>query len=108
MLTKSFLFGITLTIVCKIETVIYHSPLIIHRMKIYTYAALKDHFDKEFEMDKPVETVGALHLLLAQRSPAAKDMLAACRFAVKDNFVTDDFPLQPGDSIHIIPPSSGG
>lgn len=77
-------------------------------MKIYTYAALKDHFDKEFSIDEFIETVAALNQFLTERNPAAATILAACRFAVKDNFVTGDFQLQPGDQVHIIPPSSGG
>jgi molybdopterin converting factor small subunit len=77
-------------------------------MKIYTYAVLKDYFDKEFTVDETVSNIESLNSILAERNPAAKDILAACRFAVKDNFVTNDFELQPGDQIHIIPPSSGG
>ncbi len=77
-------------------------------MKIYTYAILKDYFDREFLIEEPVGTVEALNNFLAQRNPAAKDILSACRFAVKDDFVSNDFQLQAEDNIHIIPPSSGG
>lgn len=77
-------------------------------MKIYTYAVLKDYFDKEFTIDEPVGTVEGLHNLLTQRNPAAATVLSACRFAVKDNFVGDDFILNKEDHIHIMPPSSGG
>ncbi|MBL0355871.1 MAG: MoaD/ThiS family protein [Chitinophagaceae bacterium] len=77
-------------------------------MKIYTYAALKDYFDKEFSIDETIETVAALNHFLTAKNPAAATILSACRFAVKDNFVNDDFQLQTGDSVHIIPPSSGG
>lgn len=85
-----------------------NSPSTIHNMKIYTYAALKDYFDKEFAIDEPIETVAALHLFLTQKNPAAATVLSACRFAVKDDFVSDDFRLQNEDNVHIIPPSSGG
>jgi sulfur-carrier protein len=77
-------------------------------MKIYTYAALKDFFDKEFTVDEPVHTVQGLNVLLTQRNPAAAAVLSACRYAVKDNFVSDDFILNKEDDIHIMPPSSGG
>jgi sulfur-carrier protein len=77
-------------------------------MKVYTYAVLKDYFDKEFVVDEQVSTVLGLNNLLAQRNPAAATILSACRYAVKDNFVTDDFILTTEDTIHIIPPSSGG
>jgi sulfur-carrier protein len=77
-------------------------------MKIHTYAVLKDYFDKEFIIDEAVGTVAGLHHLLSQRNPAAATILSACRYAVKDNFVNDDFVLNHEDNIHIMPPSSGG
>lgn len=77
-------------------------------MKIHTYAVLKDFFDKEFIIDEPVSTVQQLNELLTQRNPAAAAILSACRYAVKDSFVSDDFILNQHDSIHIMPPSSGG
>ena len=77
-------------------------------MKVYTYAVLKDYFDKEFTIDEPVDTVQGLHNLLTQRNPAAATVLSACRYAVKDTFVTNDFSLSTEDVIHIMPPSSGG
>jgi sulfur-carrier protein len=77
-------------------------------MKVYTYAVLKDYFDKEFVVDEQVSTVQGLNNLLAQKNPAAAAILSACRYAVKDNFVTDEFILTIEDTIHIIPPSSGG
>ena len=77
-------------------------------MKVYTYAILKDYFDKEFVVDEQFATVQELNNFLTQHNPAAATILSACRYAVKDNFVTDDFVLSKEDSIHIIPPSSGG
>ena len=77
-------------------------------MKIHTYAVLKDFFDKEFVIDDAVATVGNLQAALAKKNPAAANVLELCRFAVKDEFVTNDFALQSQDEIHIIPPSSGG
>lgn len=77
-------------------------------MKVYTYAALKDYFDKEFVVNEQFKTVQELNNFLTQRNPAAATILSACRYAVKDNFVTNDFTLNTEDSIHIIPPSSGG
>ena len=77
-------------------------------MKIYTYAILKDYFDKEFVVEEQFATVQELNTFLTQRNPAAATILSACRYAVKDNFVTDDFVLSKEDTIHIIPPSSGG
>ena len=77
-------------------------------MTIHTYAVLKDFFDKEFVIDDAVTTIESLQQLLMSKKPAAENVLSSCRFAVKDEFVNNDFILQPGDIIHIIPPSSGG
>ncbi len=90
------------------ECSIGHSAFTGHNMKIITYAILKDYFDKEFILEQPVQTIDELQHFLTARNPAAKDILAACRYAVKDRFVTDDFVLAPDESVHIIPPSSGG
>jgi molybdopterin synthase sulfur carrier subunit len=77
-------------------------------MKVQVYAILKDHFDKEFELNEPVHSVAELSEALIRRNPAVKKIIPICRFAVNDNFVDNDFQLQSNDSIHIIPPSSGG
>lgn len=77
-------------------------------MKVYTYAILKDYFDKEFVVEEQLVSVKDLNNFLSQRNPAATTILSACRYAVKDNFVGDDFVLNTEDTIHIIPPSSGG
>ena len=77
-------------------------------MNIHVYAILKDYFDKEFTVDETVVTIAELSDILTRRNPAAKTVLSNCRFAVNNNFVDSWFRLQPGDKIHIIPPSSGG
>jgi sulfur-carrier protein len=77
-------------------------------MKIYTYAVLKDYFDKEFIINETASTVKGLSELLTQRNPAAATILSACRYAVKENFVSEDYILNNEDHIHIMPPSSGG
>ena len=77
-------------------------------MKIQVYAVLRDHFDKEFELNESVDSVTALREVLIARNPLAKDILAICRFAVNNNFVENNFKLASNDNIHIIPPSSGG
>lgn len=77
-------------------------------MKIITYAILKDYFDKEFTLEEPVRTIDELQHFLTARNPASKDILAACRFAVNNHFVSDDFVLSTDEAVHIIPPSSGG
>ena len=77
-------------------------------MKIITYAILKDYFGKEFTVEEPVRTIDELQHFLTARNPASKDILAACRYAVNNHFISDDFVLSPDEPVHIIPPSSGG
>ena len=77
-------------------------------MKIQVYAILKDYFDRDFAVDETVGNIEALNQVLIQRNPQAKDILSSCRYAVNDSFVDNQFQLKPNDSIHIIPPSSGG
>jgi sulfur-carrier protein len=77
-------------------------------MKIQVYAILKDYFDKDFTVDETVDSIEALNQILIQRNPLAKNILSSCRYAVNDSFVDNQFQLQSNDSIHIIPPSSGG
>jgi len=77
-------------------------------MKIYTYASLKDYFDKEFVVEEPLATVEELNNFLARRNPAAIAILSSSRYAVQDSFVGNDFSLNKEDHIHIMPPSSGG
>ena len=77
-------------------------------MKIITYANLKDYFSKEFVVDEPVRTIDELQHYLTARNPASKDLLSACRYAVDNHFIADDYLLTQDESVHIIPPSSGG
>jgi len=77
-------------------------------MTIQVYAVLKDYFDKEFEIKEDVHSINELQEILIKRNPAFKNILAVCRFAVNDEFVDNRFELKQNDSIHIIPPSSGG
>ena len=77
-------------------------------MKIRVYAALKDYFEKEFEIEEPVQSIEELNTILLQRNPEAGNIISISRFAVNDSFLDNQFQLQPNDSIHIIPPSSGG
>lgn len=77
-------------------------------MTVKVYAVLKDYFEQEFLVDASVNSIEELRALLLQKNPASENILAICRFAVNDIFVDNNFELQANDSIHIIPPSSGG
>jgi sulfur-carrier protein len=77
-------------------------------MKVQVYAVLKDYFKKEVELIEPVHSIAELSDALIKLNPGVKNIIPICRFAVNDNFVDNNFQLQPNDNIHIIPPSSGG
>ena len=77
-------------------------------MKVFTYAILKDYFDKEFVVDEQLSTIKELNDFLIKTNPDANTILSACRYAVKDSFVEEHFALHTDDTIHIMPPSSGG
>lgn len=76
-------------------------------MKIQIYAVLKDYFDKEFDTNS-FESIEQLKNFLSAKNPQAASVLNACRFAVGDEFVDNNYQLSPNDTVSIIPPSSGG
>jgi molybdopterin synthase sulfur carrier subunit len=77
-------------------------------MKIHVYAALKDHFDQEFELDGAVTNTDELKLRLQNLNANAAEILKSCRFAVEEGFIDNQFKLKENDTVIIIPPSSGG
>jgi molybdopterin synthase sulfur carrier subunit len=77
-------------------------------MTIQVFAVLKDYFDKEFRLSGDVKNISALKQQLATQNPQAANVLDLCRFAVHDEFVDNDYPINIHDTICIIPPSSGG
>ena len=46
--------------------------------------------------------------VLEQRDAGWSDLLARCRIAVGEEFVTPDTPLCDGDQVAFLPPMSGG
>lgn len=77
-------------------------------MTVQVYAVLKDYFEKEFQINEEINSIHELSDLLIKQNPSFKDILPVCRFAVNNEFVDDNYELKKDDSIHIIPPSSGG
>lgn len=78
------------------------------KMKIQVFAVLKDYFEKEFEVTGNVKNTSSLITRLSDDNPAATGLLNICRFAVKDEFIDNDFQLKEDDTVCIIPPASGG
>jgi len=52
--------------------------------------------------------VSTLRAALAEARPGLEGRLAACRFAIDDDFVPDDAPVPDGAVVDAIPPVSGG
>ena len=77
-------------------------------MKVEVFAKLKDFFEKEFEVTKPVQTIAELQQHLAGINPTSVGVLDVCRFAVNDEFVHPEFELKADEYVTVIPPSSGG
>lgn len=77
-------------------------------MKVQVFAVLKDHFDKEFEIDANIGSTAELRDFLIQSRAGAATILNNSRFIVNDEFVEMNFKLQSDDTVAIIPPSSGG
>lgn len=77
-------------------------------MKIQVFAILKDFFKKEFELKARVTTISDVRDHLGLINPEAVYLLKRCRFAVQDEFVTDQYVLTGNEHVVVIPPSSGG
>ena len=77
-------------------------------MKVTVYAILKDYFEPSFTVNEKFGSVEDLKNKLEKIKPQAAAVLAACRFAVNDEFVNLDFKIKEDDSISILPPASGG
>lgn len=77
-------------------------------MKVQVYAALKEHFEKEFTVGAGVATAGELLEYLTRSKPETLTILSRCRFAVNDEFVDLNSKIRENDTVSIIPPSSGG
>ncbi|SHE50821.1 MoaD/ThiS family protein [Pedobacter caeni] len=77
-------------------------------MRIQVFAVLKDFFKKEFELSANISNIADLRRYLSLENPNAAMVLNRCRFAVQDEFVTDQYPLTGDEHIVVIPPSSGG
>jgi molybdopterin synthase sulfur carrier subunit len=77
-------------------------------MTIHVYAALKDYFTQEFELAGEVRNTDELKARLLAINGQAEVILSACRFAVEEGFIDNDFKLSEHDTVVIIPPASGG
>ncbi len=77
-------------------------------LQIQVFAVLKDFFKQEFEVNVPVSTIEELKNEMVRINPSAQKILQACRFAVNDQFVSNEYNLHEHDKVVVLPPSSGG
>lgn len=80
-------------------------------VEILYFAALREHMASAGEspsLPRTVKTVADLRGFLEEHRSPLRGRLAAVRFAVGDEFVSDDHELHPGDVVALIPPVSGG
>jgi molybdopterin converting factor small subunit len=79
------------------------------KIKIKVFAAMKDFFDSEFEIEVPPQvSVSDLFNILMVKQPFVLPILTKSRVAIDENFVGSDYTLNENDHVYILPPSSGG
>jgi len=78
------------------------------RLKLKLFAALKDHFNEDIELELSDLSLAEIKNLLATQAPEARALLSSCRFAVNDEFVNHNHVFSENDHVLILPPSSGG
>jgi molybdopterin synthase sulfur carrier subunit len=79
------------------------------KIKIKVFAAMKDFFDPEFELEVPPQvSVGDLFNILMVKEPFVLPVLRKSRVAIDETIVGSDYALKENDYVYILPPSSGG
>lgn len=80
------------------------------KIKLHSYAQMTDYFPAEciVELEGAEATVKSLREKLVELNPSVRDFLPSVRFACRDEFVQDDFSLEPEVTVDALPPSSGG
>jgi molybdopterin converting factor small subunit len=79
------------------------------KLKIITYAAVKELFGKSFEIEiDDGSTIEQIKKTLIVMNPESEGLINKCRFALNDSIVNDNTPIKEIEYVHIIPPSSGG
>lgn len=79
------------------------------QIQIESYGRAREYFDnfKFLEMQNATLILD-LRAQLILKNPSAQSLLDICRFAIGDCMADLHDPLQNGDCVSILPPSSGG
>lgn len=78
-------------------------------IKIICFAGLRKYFGSETTV--LVETGASYSTVIDELkliNTEATEVLSSCRIAVNEEFISLDEPLKPGNTLFLIPPSSGG
>jgi molybdopterin converting factor small subunit len=79
------------------------------KLKINTYAAVKELFGESFEMEiENGSTIDELREKIIKINPASAGIINKCRFAINESIVNGNTLIKEVENVHIIPPSSGG
>jgi molybdopterin converting factor small subunit len=79
------------------------------KLKIRTYASVKEVFGKSFEIEVNNScTIEELKKKIVGMKPETAELINICRFAIKESIVNDETLIKEDEHVHIIPPSSGG
>jgi molybdopterin synthase sulfur carrier subunit len=80
------------------------------RIRVRFFASLRERLNRSEEVREvpPGSTVRTVWELLKQENPELGAMEKAMAFAVAQEYVDKDHPLQDNDELALIPPVSGG
>jgi molybdopterin converting factor small subunit len=79
------------------------------KLKINTYASVKEFFGESFELEVDNNsTIESLRKKIVAMKPETAGLINKCRFAVNESIVNDNTLIKEDENVHIIPPASGG
>ena len=80
------------------------------KVEVMLFAAAKENAGADRVTVESCEPMTALLVLrqLGQAYPKLKPLLPSCRLAVDDQYVGNDFRVDPDSEVALIPPVSGG
>lgn len=76
-------------------------------MGVRLFAAIRDAAGVD-SLQLSARSVGDVSLQLQRRFPQVEQLLLRCRFAVNQEFASNETQLKSGDEVAVIPPVSGG
>ena len=76
-------------------------------IKVQVFAVLKEFYDENFAVGD-LQSIDHLKAHLIALKPEALNILNKSRFAINNKFVNNNTKINYGDTIYVMPPSSGG